>query len=74
MIIGKCPVCGADMRVGSYMTRAELFRQMSDEEMAEYIDLHTSEAMWCKSPPEDCPPHEECVRCILDWLKEEVSE
>ena len=74
MIIGKCPVCGADMRIGSDMTRAELFRQMSDEEMAEYIDLHTAEAMWCKSPPEDCPPHEECVRCILDWLKEEVSE
>ena len=74
MIIGQCPVCGADMRVGSDMTRAELFRQMSDEEMAEYIDLHTAEAMWCKSPPEDCPPHEECVRCILDWLKEKVSD
>lgn len=81
----SCPSCGWRHEEQQQITRSvyqerkpqtwgDKIRSMPDEEMAEYIDLHTAEAMWCKSPPEDCPPHEECVRCILDWLKEEVSE
>ena len=43
------------------------------EELAKYIDLHTAEAMWCNAPPDDCPPHETCELCILDWLKSPVE-
>ena len=57
-----------------YPSNADRIRQMTDEEQAEYIDQHTAEAMWCESPPKDCPPHEECMKCILDWLKQEVTE
>ena len=53
--------------------RFEQFKAMSAEELAAYIDEHTSEAMWCNSPPEECPPEGECVKCILDWLMEEIT-
>ena len=49
--------------------RFERVKQMTMEEMAAYIDKHTAEAMWCNSPPEECPPDGECVKCILNWLK-----
>lgn len=52
----------------------ERFKAMSPEELAAYIDEHTSEAMWCNSPPEECPPEGECVKCILNWLKEACCE
>lgn len=55
-------------------TKADVFRSMSDEEMAEYINLHTAEAMWCNSPPENCPPHEDCELCILEWLKSPANK
>lgn len=55
-------------------TNADRIRGMTDEELAEYIDLHTAEAMWCNAPPDDCPPHETCELCILDWLKSPVEE
>ena len=51
------------------MTNADRIRAMTDEELAEYIDLHAADAMWCKSPPNDCPPHETCGLCILAWLR-----
>ena len=50
-------------------TNADRIKSMTDEELAEYIDKHFTEPMWCNSPPEDCPPHETCKLCILDWLK-----
>ena len=37
MIIGKCPVCGADMRVGSDMSNADRIRNMEDEELAKTL-------------------------------------
>lgn len=69
MIIGKCPVCGADMRVGSDMTNADRIRSMTDEELA---DLLSGENIypWCLKEP--CS--EECRECILSWLKEEVKD
>ena len=54
--------------------RFEQFKAMSPEELAAYIDEHTSDAMWCNSPPEECPPEGECVECILRWLKEEITD
>lgn len=53
--------------------RFEQFKAMSVEELAAYIDKHTAEAMWCNSPPWDCPPNRECVECILNWLLVEVE-
>jgi len=55
-------------------TNYDLIISKTPEELAEYIDLHTAEAMWCESPPKDCPPHEECVKCILEWLRSPVKE
>ena len=37
MIIGNCPVCGAEMRAGTDMTNADRIRAMTDEELAEWI-------------------------------------
>ncbi len=37
MIIGKCPVCGEEMRIGSDMTNADRIRSMTDEELAEFL-------------------------------------
>lgn len=79
MIIGNCPVCGAEMRVGTDMTNADRIRLMTDEELAGQI------AEWNNG---DCPPIELCPKrrnefthyiecapwkCWLDWLKEEVD-
>lgn len=52
-------------------THANRIRAMSDEELAEWFDRHASEPLWCTPP--DCPEHEECVKCILDWLKSPVE-
>ena len=52
----------------------EKFKAMSPEELAAYIDKHTAEAMWCNSPPEECPPEGECVKCILNWLKGAIAD
>lgn len=54
-------------------TNADRIRAMTDEELADYIDLHTADAMWCKPPPNDCPLHETCYLCILKWLKSPVE-
>ena len=68
-IVG-CRYCGIHVK----QTNADRIRAMTDEELAEYIDKHTSEAMWCKNPPLECPEGEECVKCILDWLRQEARD
>lgn len=62
MIIGNCPVCGAEMRVGTDMTNADRIRAMTDEELAEFIsdqiidrNIGISTETW------------------LDWLRQEVE-
>ena len=67
------PFCGKPSTVGKPQTNYDRFISMPPEELAHYIDLHTAEAIWCNSPPEDCPPHETCELCILDWLKQEAD-
>lgn len=37
MIIGNCPVCGAEMRVGTDMTNGDRIRSMTDEELADEL-------------------------------------
>lgn len=59
MIIGKCPICGEEMRIGSDMTNADRIRSMTDEELAKYlawlVDKQTCSPEW------------------LIWLKDEVK-
>ncbi len=72
MRIGNCPVCGAEMRVGTDMTNADRIRVMTDEELAGWLsDMHDS--VTCPNGGAiDCNPS--CKRCWLDWLKEEVED
>ena len=71
MIIGKCPVCGADMRVGSDMTNADRIRAMSDEELADFI----CKIQFAFIPRSlgDIPISVYDGMSVLKWLKQEVD-
>ena len=74
MIIGNCPVCGAEMRVGTDMTNADRIRAMTDEELAEWLAKIT-DCGECKVSTSRCMVSEKSCACAwLDWLKQEVSE
>lgn len=57
------------------MTRADLIRSMSDEELAAYWSDHYDD--FCQSKPEcgdllnvdKCIPDHWCVACVLEWLR-----
>lgn len=72
MKIGSCPVCGAEIRVGTDMTNADRIRVMTDEELAEWLsDMH--DAVTCPNGGAiNCNPS--CKRCWLNWLKEGVDD
>ena len=69
MIIGKCPVCGADMRVGTDMTNADRIRGMSDEELASILMKQ------CYKPfgGDNYCRNNNCFGCWLNWLKQETQ-
>lgn len=52
-------------------TNADRIRAMSDEELAKWFDRDASEPLWCVLS--ECPDYEECVKCILKWLKSPVE-
>ena len=65
MIIGNCPVCGAEMRVGTDMTNADRIRAMTDEELAEWIAgdaLNLTGGALAMA-----------TEAWLDWLKQEAQ-
>lgn len=64
MVIGNCPVCGAEMRIGTDMTNADRLRSMSDEELADFLYVKTCE---------DGYPQFGTIREWRDWLKEEAE-
>lgn len=66
MIIGQCPVCGADMRVGSDMTNSDRIRSMTDEELANLLAHKVDACHNCSNDSVDT-----CVDCWLEWLKKE---
>ena len=72
MIIGKCPVCGEDMRVGSDMTNADRIRSMTDEELGKLLN----EFGHCPLSriEDDCRSYDRCRDCWIDWLKEDAEE
>lgn len=73
MIIGKCPVCGEDMRVGSDMTNADLIRGMTNEELATFIEEASCPPTCYNKHVYECRK-EDCVPCWLAWLQAEVKE
>ena len=76
MIIGKCPICGEEMRIGSDMTNADRIRAMSDEELAEFLDRWAlGDIDYSKTFCDLCKGQYDCHDdCLMDWLKEEVKE
>ena len=69
--------CGEDC-VGyeaRIVTNADRIRNMSDEELAEFIHKtkfdQGSNLFTCEEPPVNC--HEECKECYMDWLQKEVE-
>ena len=73
MIIGKCPICGEEMRIGSDMTNADRIRSMTDEELGEW--LLKNAACPCAAMNGGCALNDDtCRQAWLDWLKEEVKE
>ena len=80
MIIGNCPICGAEMRVGTDMTNADRIRNMTDEELATFLNDDWHDLPECRrrayNPEygsEECYAPD-CKDCWLDWLKQEVSD
>ena len=69
MIIGKCPICGEEMRICSDMTNADRIRAMSDKDLADLLS-GGEPYPWCEQDP--CPA-ETCQECILMWLKQEAK-
>ena len=70
MIIGKCPICGEEMRIGSDMTNADRIRAMSDKDLADLLS-GVEPYPWCEQDP--CPA-ETCQECIIMWLNQEAKE
>ena len=70
MIIGNCPVCGAEMRVGTDMTNADRIRGMTDEELARFVTREDLCELTCNS---SIPCDGRCEAKMLDWLKEEAE-
>ena len=55
-------------------TNADRIRSMTDEELADwYFDKFFPCVPYC-SILDECPEHDDCKICLLDWLKEESSE
>lgn len=71
MIIGNCPVCGAEMRVGTDMTNGDRIRAMTDEELAEFITNTDFCELLCLG--DAVCKDGRCDKKLLDWLREEVA-
>lgn len=72
MIIGNCPVCGAEMRVGTDMTNADRIRAMTDEELAEFIGDDAMHDICPNNCQDDLD--RPCKVCALEWLKQVATE
>lgn len=53
-------------------TNADRIRAMSDEELAEFIGNFPMETICPNNCHED--PERDCAVCVLDWLKQEVTD
>lgn len=61
------------------VTNADRIRTMTDEELAEWLELKVWDLPWCNdgTPVDDetkiCSKWD-CVKCALEWLKQEVED
>ena len=70
----RCAECAADdyfLWMGKKQTNADKIRQMSDEELAEYLNNELDAC--CGKPCDWNDPSTDCDTCWLDWLKQEVE-
>lgn len=60
-------------------TNADKIRQMSDEELADFLENGVFAMPWCNATEEEVDPDTlkckrwDCVTCALDWLQQEVD-
>lgn len=60
-------------------TNADRIRQMSDEEMAAFIENDLIGFPWCNATEEEVDPDSlvckrwDCVKCAMAWLKQEAD-
>lgn len=55
-----------------HCSNADRIRAMTDEELAEwYYTEFFGQVPYCQ---EDCPEHNDCPTCLLDWLRQEASD
>ena len=55
-------------------TNADRIRSMTDEELADwYFDKFFPCVPYC-SILDECPEHDDCKICLLDWLKQESAK
>lgn len=63
---------------GKPPTNADRIRQMSDEELADFLENDAFEKPWCDPNAEIDPVTKECkrwdcVKCAVAWLQQEVD-
>lgn len=56
------------------MTNADKIRQMTDEELVEFLDGYDVVSVFCPSEKIDCKGENDCERCWLKWLRSECDE
>ena len=55
-------------------TNADRIRAMTDEELADrYFDKFFPYVPYC-SILDECPEHDDCKTCLLDWLRQEAND
>ena len=80
MIDGRSVYNASDYTCDQYrpaklLTNADCIRQMTDEELAEMVSMKVCRIV--KPDGKDCPKgfyFGKCDKCVIAWLKQEVSE
>lgn len=53
------------------MTNGDKIKQMTDEELAQFISCFPT--WYCANKYKSCDVHD-CADCVRDWIKQEVKE
>lgn len=63
--------CKSNGGCGKPQTNSDRIRSMSDEELAAYYFTEFFRKVpYCH---ENCPAHDDCQLCLLEWLKQETE-
>lgn len=67
------PKVGCPDGKAKQMTNADRIRSMTDEELTDwYFDKFFPCVPYC-SVFDECPEHDDCKICLLEWLKQEYT-